>query len=90
MNSRRENDPSQWYDSTPPPLTHDPLWKVYDIEADLWSELPPMKTARNRHGMAAIGGKLIVAGGCGEMELPLLSVEAPGSWHVPLAPGMCP
>ena len=36
---------------------------VYDPQADAWTQLASMSTARRRHASAAVGGKLYVFGG---------------------------
>ena len=36
---------------------------VYDLQADAWTQLASMSTARRLHASAAVGGKLYVFGG---------------------------
>ena len=38
---------------------------VYDPQADAWTQLASMGTARRAHASAAVGGKLYVFGGIG-------------------------
>ena len=38
---------------------------VYDPQADAWTQLASMRTARESHASAAVGGKLYVFGGWG-------------------------
>ena len=38
---------------------------VYDPQADAWTQLASMVTARKEHASAAVGGKLYVFGGMG-------------------------
>ena len=38
---------------------------VYDPQADAWTQLASMGTARRRHASAVVGGKLFVFGGYG-------------------------
>ena len=38
---------------------------VYDPQADTWTQLASMGTARRSHASAAVGGKLYVFGGYG-------------------------
>ena len=37
--------------------------EVYDPKTNTWATTPPMGTSRRYHGMAALGGKIYVAGG---------------------------
>ena len=41
---------------------------VYDPQADAWTQLASMGTARKAHASAAVGGKLYVFGGIGDGE----------------------
>ena len=41
---------------------------VYDPQADAWTQLASMSTARRLHASAAVGGKLYVFGGVGTRE----------------------
>ena len=41
---------------------------VYDPQADAWTQLASMGTARRGHASAAVGGKLYVFGGIGTSE----------------------
>ena len=56
---------------------------VYDPQADAWTQLASMGTARRLHASAAVGGKLYVFGGHGTSE-PRSTVEvydpASNSW----------
>ena len=56
---------------------------VYDPQADAWTQLASMGTARKAHASAAVGGKLYVFGGHGTSE-PRTTVEvydpASNSW----------
>lgn len=49
--------------------------EIYDIAARKWSRGPSMRTPRHHHGAAALGGRLIVAGGRGNDDLSLNTVE---------------
>ena len=57
---------------------------VYDPQADLWTQLASMSTARDRHACAAVGGKLYVFGGLDDWAEALNTAEvydpASGSW----------
>jgi len=55
---------------------------VYDPQADAWTELASMNTARRVHASAAVGGKLYVFGGMGMGCLDTTEVYDPasGSW----------
>ena len=46
---------------TPGSLMHSAY--VYDPQADAWTQLASMSTARRAHASAAVGGKLYVFGG---------------------------
>ena len=56
---------------------------MYDPQADAWTQLASMGTARRLHASAAVGGKLYVFGGHGTSE-PRTTVEvydpASNSW----------
>ena len=56
---------------------------MYDPQADAWTQLASMGTARDSHASAAVGGKLYVFGGIGDEEY-LSTAEcydpALGSW----------
>ena len=57
---------------------------VYDPQADAWTQLASMGTAREGHASAAVDGKLYVFGGCDKDGGSLNTVEvydpASGSW----------
>ena len=57
---------------------------VYDPQADAWTQLASMGTARRSHASAAVGGKLYVFGGCGAGTQSLSTAEvydpASDSW----------
>ena len=56
---------------------------MYDPQADAWTQLASMSTARRLHASAAVGGKLYVFGGMRASE-PLSTAEvydpASDSW----------
>ena len=57
---------------------------VYDPQADAWTQLASMGTARRLHASAAVGGKLYVFGGVGTSSGRLSTAEvydpASDSW----------
>ena len=57
---------------------------VYDPQADAWTQLASMGTARRNHASAAVGGKLYVFGGYGAGTQRLSTAEvydpASDSW----------
>ena len=57
---------------------------VYDPQADAWTQLTSMGTARRYHASAAVGGKLYVFGGLGAGTQSLSTAEvydpASNSW----------
>ena len=56
---------------------------VYDPQADAWTQLASMGTARRTHASAAVGGKLYVFGGRnGDEYLSTAEIYDPasGSW----------
>ena len=57
---------------------------VYDPQADAWTQLASMSTARRTHASAAVGGKVYVFGGCGASNGRLSTAEvydpASDSW----------
>ena len=58
---------------------------VYDPQADAWTQLASMGTAREGHASAAVGGKLYVFGGRGASAIERLSTAevydpASNSW----------
>ena len=57
---------------------------VYDPQANAWTQLASMGTARKAHASAALGGKLYVFGGWGAANVRLSTAEvydpASDSW----------
>ena len=55
---------------------------VYDPQADAWTQLASMGTARRNHASAAVGGKLYVVGGFdgGLLSTAEIYDPASGSW----------
>ena len=57
---------------------------VYDPQANAWTQMESMGTARREHASAAVGGKLYVFGGWDEEGEALNTAEvydpASGSW----------
>ena len=57
---------------------------VYDPQADAWTQLSSMGTARRNQASAVVGGKLYVFGGYGAGDEPLRTAEvydpASDSW----------
>jgi len=51
------------------------ITEVFDFALNKWSEVSPMSLGRSQHGMAAVGGKVMVAGGIGNRMQPLNSTE---------------
>ena len=58
---------------------------VYDPQADAWTPLASMSSARQHHASAAVGGKLYVFGGMDNSDKCLSTVEvydpASNSWE---------
>ena len=52
---------------------------VYDPQADAWTQLASMGTARQAHASAAVGGKLYVFGGHNSGRLSTAEVYDPAS-----------
>ena len=65
-----------------------PTVEVYDPTTNAWAPAPSMSTPRKLFGLAALGGKLYAAGGCGaDRRLKLAEVFDPQTqvW-APIAP----
>lgn len=50
-------------------------FEVYSPEADQWTALPPLPTARAGVAVTALGKRIMVIGGVGTNQLPLKVVE---------------
>ncbi|KGL73316.1 Kelch domain-containing protein 8A, partial [Tinamus guttatus] len=50
-------------------------FEVYSPEADQWTSLPPMPTARAGGAVATLGKRIMVIGGVGANQMPLKIVE---------------